>query len=1281
MMRFLRAIPLLSVIVLSAGFAPASAPTRVAGAGLATAQDLKAQNLELARSFADFVRRTGARRSRSINGIRPRKSRFTPRLAKAAGGGQISYLGYKKNAAGYWTIRDGLWLMDANGATHVHVPSPAYISNATWSGDGAKVLYQDMTTYPWSYYLMNANGSDRKPVGLTATTASNAVISPSGGQIAFNRIGGQGAAGIFVQDIGSKKAVRYGSVPASYIAWSPQGKRLAFETDGYYQVAVSPTGSKPTKIPVTLPEKNESLAGLSFTADGKDIVFVATSTADYNCRLYRVPLTGGAAIMIPGGIDSYERINFPLVSPDGTLVASSRPDGGVADVRIIPTQGGAITNLGIGGLLSWRPQPTLGIVGTILRGSKVGVPEQPAHPVPGAEVNITGTTSAGRRFSETTTTTGDGTYAVEAPKGRYTVTFPANVCASVGGRKCVQSGKVTVGATGARLDAVALIGVLQVAVTLNPRLLTLKLDRQTGKNVPRTVTVTVEVKNVGKSAVNFVTAPPKLSVSYNKDNPAQVPEVPIRPTMCSKRGAAVICGPQPRAQMGTLSPGKEAKVTYGLVAEGDGKYDVQALVIGSQPGIKRIAAVGTGHLQVGAPVFVMTEKIGKQVFSPNNPRLVKAGTAMTINITVENLSYVKTIAVAPYYPGLAGNAFDGHVQFRDEPIQNVASMGAVQPSDWVQLDPRQKIDLESVIRTTSTPADVLVGQNQSGGGTRASIKIPDPKVFEITKDDSLGAALPASDVFVNGETHYEVGLDDSDFRTPPPPFTYVGAYWYFSKGEMIGLWNLTAGGLAQLFASLPMLVSEGITAVNAGLEATMVAEMELWQEVKDDPALRAQFLTLVGNQALLAYKLAPKLVKNVGEFKAKVDKAVLDGYTKIANDWYSGDWTDAMTEMAREGTERTGDLAMAIAPGLLVRDAKVLAAFQATKERIYAQVTEDLAAYAPKIVSAFESVDLLKRIIKPGYQLKDLQLRQLFGLTVAEADFLRELAKNNRLLIVIRSRAAESIQWIKKYGAVLKPELIKLKNVSQIDVKYLGFAESDTGRVIIRRKLPSASEVQAQLRKGGFGPADAEWKEALTRLTQREEELTKVKEGYVPYLEKAAKDGYIDMNFNLADNAVDPTAYTKGKPTRYEFRLADYGETNSYKGPCTNATKSCVPEFFVDKKWRSITGDVDFLQITRSNGAALSDAERVRIYKQISESVIGFMHPESATWTDLKNNLFNFETKVNEFVRAGTCAQFGPDGVTRAVLFNKGLTKFVTKKVYRIFWEGGYLNPLGPVAP
>ncbi|HEV3312513.1 MAG TPA: hypothetical protein VG815_18525, partial [Chloroflexota bacterium] len=1258
------------------GFAPAPAP----GPHASRPGPALGAQIPPARAETRFARPS------TFNGPRLTHPSLFARRHASAGGGQIVYAGFKKDANGYWTIRDGLWLMDANGANRVRVPTPPEVNNqfsfnnVSWAGDGTKVLFEDTTTSPYPYYLMNANGSDKKPAGFTAADVTNPVISPNGRQIAF--VGSAGKAGLFVQNLGSGKPVRYGSITPSYVAWSPDGKRIVALADGYYQVAVSPAGGKPAKIPITTPDTSPSLGRPSYTPDGRDIIFVSTSSADYNCRLYRVSVKGGAATMIPGGIDSLERINAPQVSPDGKLIAFDQPDGGAADVRVIPTSGGSITNLIVGVFLGWRPQPKPGITGTVLRGSKVGVPELPSHPVPGVDVTVRGTTSIGQKFFDSTTTAGDGTYAVEAPKGQYKVTFPPGVCARVGGAKCSLSGQVAVGATGARLDAVALIGVLQVSVTPNPRLLTLELDRKTGTNTPQSVNVTVTVKNIGVSAVDSVTAPPNLIVSYNKDNPPAVPVVPIRPESgpCdparSKPGKCV-----PNAKLGTLKPGKSVTVLYTLKAAGDGKYDIQGLVIGSQPGIKRIAGVGTGQLKVGAPVLVMTEKIGKQVHSPNNPTLVKAGTAMTINITVENLSYVKTIALAPYYPRLVGNAFDGHVQYRDEPIQNVAGIAAVQPSDWVQLDPRQKIDLESVIRTTSTPADVLVGQKQTGGGTRASITIPDPKVFELTKDDGLGPPLLAADVFVDGETHYEIGLDDSDFRTPPQPFTYVGAYWYFSKGQMIGLWNLTAGGLAQLFSSLPTLVKDGITAVNGGIEATMVAEMELWEEVKNDPVLRAQFLTLVGNQTLLAYKHAPKLIKNIGEFKAKVDKSVLDGYTKIANDWYSGDWSDAMTEMAREGTERTGDLAMAIAPGLLVRDGKVLAAFQATKERVYAQVTEDLAAYAPKLVSAFESIDLLNSIVKPGFQLADAHLRQLFGLTVAESDFLRELAKNNRLLIVIRSRAAESVKWIKKFGAVLKPEAIKLKNVSELDVKYLGYAESDTGRVIIRRKLPSASQVEAQLSREGFVSSDAEWKDALTRLTQREEELTKVKDGFVPYLEKAAKDGYIDMNWNFADNSVDPTFYTKGKPTRYEFRLADYEGTSTFKRPCVQATANCVPEFFVNNKWRSITGDVDFLQITRANGAALTDAERVAIYKQISESVIGLMHPESATWTDLKNNLFNFETKVNEFVRAGTCAQFGPDGLARAVTFNQGLTKFVSKQLYRVGWNGGYMNPLGPVAP
>ena len=122
-----------------------------------------------------------------------------------------------------------------------------------------------------------------------------------------------------------------------------------------------------------------------------------------------------------------------------------------------------------------------------------------------------------------------------------------------------------------------------------------------------------------------------------------------------------------------------------------------------------------------------------------------------------------------------------------------------------------------------------------------------------------------------------------------------------------------------------------------------------------------------------------------------------------------------------------------------------------------------------------------------------------------------------------------------------------------------------------------------------------------------------------------------------------------------------------------------IPEFQIKGAdgatlWRAVTGDVDFLAITRANGAPLLDAVRSGFYSAISQSVIGMMHPESATWVLKK--AFDFQAKINEFVRGGTVLQFGPDGAARAVTFNKDLSYFKNKYDYRIFWNGGYANPV-----
>ena len=91
-----------------------------------------------------------------------------------------------------------------------------------------------------------------------------------------------------------------------------------------------------------------------------------------------------------------------------------------------------------------------------------------------------------------------------------------------------------------------------------------------------------------------------------------------------------------------------------------------------------------------------------------------------------------------------------------------------------------------------------------------------------------------------------------------------------------------------------------------------------------------------------------------------------------------------------------------------------------------------------------------------------------------------------------------------------------------------------------------------------------------------------------------------------------------------------------------------------------------------------SALERVAVYRQIAKSPVGLLHPAADTWTLIRRGnqqIFDFPVKTNEFLRGGTAAQIGPDGVARAVAFNPA-SRFTGPTTYRIFWNGGSLSSM-----
>ncbi|MGP8208717.1 MAG: hypothetical protein ACLQVK_22135 [Acidimicrobiales bacterium] len=826
---------------------------------------------------------------------------------------------------------------------------------------------------------------------------------------------------------------------------------------------------------------------------------------------------------------------------------------------------------------------------------------------------------------------------------------------------------------------------LLVEVTPTPG--TLRLALKGDALVPRSIAVKVSVTNTGKTPVHSARLQGKLIVGYLGRTPA-VPEIPIRPA-----------GPPVPAALGTIPPGKTVSGTYKLLAKGDGDYSLQALVVGSAPGGGRIAGTGTGELHVSSPVLLLSTGYSGGASLPGMHGLIIAGTPFTIPLSLENLSYVHKIVVRPFSAALAGNAFGGQVVLGDGNVSALDPAAIPVPPEFLTLDPRQTLKAEVVVYTTQSQGILQNAGKQGVGGTRANVSIPTPAATYVADDGSAGAAVAGNDVGVNGDTTYVVGIDDSDLYTPQvykdwltgnyTGDTLTGAA-FFSAGLVNGAANFFSG-MVHGIPDLPLLVGKGLVAIPPALYDLTEFEVDLWKTAQTDPVAK---LALSNAMTATAYAMYKNAEGFAGSSFGKEIVAAEDAYfTNLSNLW-GRDWGAAVEQVG----ETTGELVAPVAgpklatwfvrsmgPAVLARSGPVLRAFAAQQNALVTAFGQELATRYPRFASALDAISALHDA-PPGTAFTDTQIRQLYGLTQNQVSFLRSFAKSQDLLIVVRSRAVESIAWlngqvvngVKWAAAVLKPEAIKLKNVSFEDWQYLGYKQSDIGRVVIsQHELPAVAQVEAKMAANGLTRGSTDWNDILDRLATRQGEFTApASKGKVLGMIQDAEKGEITMNFNLAGNSVDPSAITATETT-YPFRLANELNQAIPKGQLASYKGSMIPEFFVNGEWRCVTGDVDFLQVTSGNGAPLGDVRRAAVYSALSKSPVGFMHGESATWT--LGSAFSFPEKVNEFVRAGTALQFAPDEGARAVKF--AAAQFLDKGNYVIEWEGGALNPTGAVTP
>ncbi|MEZ5100871.1 MAG: hypothetical protein R3C15_13940 [Thermoleophilia bacterium] len=900
------------------------------------------------------------------------------------------------------------------------------------------------------------------------------------------------------------------------------------------------------------------------------------------------------------------------------------------------------------------------------------------EPVGAPGVTVTASGSSGA----TTTTRADGTYELDLPQGDYTIRptladgegafTPAARSLALAGdvagidfRTCSRKAGEFVPCSGLRVT---------VAATPSP----VVVEQKPAGPVPKDVKVVVTVENLRKTPAFNVTLDQKLLVGYRGG--AQTDELALVPK--EKRPKDV--------RLGTIAPGKKARGTYVYVARGDALLDLTALVrFSARPRSATLKATGDGELEIKSKLLVASMTLDRKVRSPNAKQLIKAGTALTARVKLENRSYSKWLyvfeVVAP-----EGNALGGHWQPPGKPIHLTDfSKQGLEPEalpPLIELAPRQVKEYDVVFTslgsdprrnsylipglwTWTTTGKVRADTRQ--GGTRARLTLLTPLVWTHVDGHDVVQADARKQVLLDPDRR-ELLLSFDDRAKDVAPYSAVADWAYYSTGIVQGafLWvGAALHGVKFLAVDLPTMAVGGALELPTLVKKFTLYQTELWRAASRDESLKREWLGRIRSVAQANFDA---VIQGDVQVYDAIDRAVLDHYARMYDEYQAGDWAKASSELGIDGAERALDVASVLvpiaAPRLLARFPEVAAAAAAAKERAFAQAGEALSALGVaggRLPAALAA--LTGATVPEGMPLSRALAKQLLGLTDAQYDFLTSYFKGKDLLYTFRSRAFEALDWV---GAYLKPEQFKIGSVDWIDAEYLGYDPGDVGRLILKKPINRAA-VERQLANEGWTERSQRWKDVMDRLDTREFEWFTDKPQYRRSMFEWWTEGEVDFTFNWKDNLVDPSAAPLEQPTIAGFRLAR-------KTRFDRALKQKVVEYVVEVdpdrtgSWQSVVGDIDGVGLTDAAGFGLDDAAHVRVGNVLRSSPLETRHLETASWT--KDGQFVFPEKLR-FMTKGLVAQVGPDGVIRLVKFNPRLSSLRGPANYQLWFDGGWVAP------
>jgi Tol biopolymer transport system component len=233
-----------------------------------------------------------------------------------------------------------------------------------WSPDGRQIAMVDSSgDESDAIYLVTVDTGERRRLTTPARrdeSDSDPSFSPQGDRVAFVRwrAGAAGSGDLYVQSVngGEPKQLTFDHRQMSGLTWTPDGRRIIFASDrnGDYRLwHVALAGGAP--MPVAGGERGARHPSLS--PDGKRLAFTEQV---FSTRIWRVPLGSTEARTSEPFTVSSRRDDSPMYSPDGKRVAFVSDRAGPSEIWVCDARGAnasPVASLGgfVPGTPRWSP--------------------------------------------------------------------------------------------------------------------------------------------------------------------------------------------------------------------------------------------------------------------------------------------------------------------------------------------------------------------------------------------------------------------------------------------------------------------------------------------------------------------------------------------------------------------------------------------------------------------------------------------------------------------------------------------------------------------------------------------------------------------------------------------------------------------------------------------------------------------------------------------------------------------------------------------------------------